>query len=166
MIESHRSIMYPRGSTKPCVLSTGDTIELYEPPSSGNATLRDGTCPGCKKSIGGVIARCATIRTYSRDGALYWSTMTSRQYGHRNCMIIVFDAIVRADSAPRVGNVPITIPSVTVPDNIDELLWTYGTQREWILAQQRNESPKQLVSEYDRFAPRSRRHKWRVVGGE
>lgn len=145
-----------RGSIATRILSTGVTIELWEPPGSGTqAGLRPALCPRCKITLGGFAGRYAAIRAYNTDGALEWVSGVTSNYGHYDCIVKVYDDIITEDNK----NV-----SVPVPNDLESILWTHGTQRDMINALQRMESPKQMVVEYDHFALRSRRYKWRIVG--
>lgn len=145
-----------RGSLASRVLTTGNTIELWEPPGSGSRSeLRPALCPGCKITLGGFVGRYAAIRAYNSDGALFWLEGVTSSYGHYDCMVTVYDDIINRDNEHA---------SVFVPNDIESLLWTYGTQREMLDVLHRLEDSQQLVSTHDRFAYRSRRYRWRVVG--
>lgn len=99
-------------------LADGNTLEVYEPPSSGREAMRRGRCPGCGEQLYGYTGRCAAIRELGSDGLVVGASPYACNYGHLTCIRAEFARVVQQLQVPD-----------TVPYGLN---WNRGTQRDML----------------------------------
>lgn len=135
-------------------IESGRTLELYEPPESGQGPMRAGTCPGCRQQLAGYVGRCAAVRVIDALGMPVPSTLASN-YGHWDCVKPGFDRLrdayveFRQRERHRWSHVDEPAPR-----------WRTGTQRQLLDHIQEHAGVLQVY--FDADAPRDQRYRWRT----
>lgn len=133
-------------------LPSGNELELYEPPASGQGGMQSGSCPGCRNGLAGFRGRCACVRELDENHQPVVGEYTT-SYGHYDCVRELFLVYAHAIEEPAKS------PKL--------LLWRYGTQREMILyVQDRGSEGKAVAVEYDQTAARHVRYRYRTINEE
>lgn len=129
-------------------VASGEVVELYEPPNSGQGPMQSGTCPGCGNQLAGFVGRCAAIRVLDVHGRPTTSSYATN-YGHHECVDGLYTQLYS-----QLSTWEVEVTATPVQSSVRRS----GTQRQFLDFLQARGHVDRV--EFDVDAERDRRYRW------